>query len=298
MKYVVAGGAGFIGSHIVDLLISLNHEVIVLDNFSTGKRCNIPSKATVIEIDLSTVKSSILGNLLYNCAAVFHCAALPNVQFSIEYPRESNTANVDTTINILEAMRLSGVPKIIYSSSSSVYGDTLQLPTNEDTPIQPVSQYALQKYIGELYCQLYSRIYNIQYTIFRYFNVYGERMTDNGAYVSVLSHFIRSYKKNLPLNITNNGEQKRDFIYVKDVARANIAAIIHNDCNNQIFNIGYGTNYSVNTLASMFNSLTKYGEHRIEPFETLANIDKAKLVLNWCPETNAIDWIKNILKDI
>lgn len=295
MKYIVAGGAGFIGSHIVDKLIELNHEVIVLDNLSTGNMDNVNIKAKFIDVDLAKSNIKDLSSVFHQSSAIFHCAALPNVQHSIDNPISSNEANVNTTINILELMKKNNVPKIIYSGSSSIYGNTTVIPTKEYSQLNPLSPYALQKYISELYCQLYSKVNNIQYVIFRYFNVYGERMTNKGQYVSVLSHFLQSKADNKPLNIVNDGEQRRDFVYVKDVVEANILAANTDKANNHIINIGMGYNYTINHIASIFNSPKQYGESRIEPFENLADISLAKELLEWEPKQCLIKWITNQL---
>jgi UDP-glucose 4-epimerase len=295
---LITGGAGFIGSTIADMLLNEGFNVTILDNVSTGQKANINPRATFYECDLNLESQEQINTYFQNINYVFHCAALPNVQFSVEYPKESNDANVNSTIKTLVACTANRVSKIIYSGSCSAYGNAKTIPTTENETVAPLSPYALQKYIGEQYCELYHRMYNLEYVILRYFNVYGERMLDKGAYVSVLSHFIRSFKNNQSLNITNDGEQKRDFIYVQDVARANILAMTNNYCNNQVFNIGNGKNYSVNTLASLFNRPTTYGESRIEPYETLADITKAQEILNWKPETNILEWITKTLKDI
>lgn len=290
MKYLVTGGAGFIGSHIVDQLIQNGHEVIVLDNLSTGSLENINASCSFINIDLSLTPIKDLSQYFKEVNAVFHCAALPNVQFSIDYPYESNNSNVDTTIKILECMRQNNVTKIIYSSSSSVYGNCEYFPTNEKENIKPISPYALQKYIGEEYIYLYNKLYNINYVILRYFNVYGERMTSTGSYVSVLSHFYRSLKNNQPLNICNDGNQERDFVYVKDVANANILSL-NNYANNSILNIGNGKSYSINTIANWLNAEKQYNETRIEPKITLADISLAKVKLNWQPKQDLKEWV-------
>lgn len=297
-KCLITGGAGFIGSTISDLLIDSGYDVVILDNLSTGQMVNVNSSAKFHMCDLNLESQEQINLYFKNIDYVFHCAALPNVQYSVEYPKESNDANVNSTIKTLVACLSNKIKKIIYSGSCSVYGNATTIPTTEKEYIAPLSPYALQKYIGEEFCELYNRMYNLQYTTLRYFNVYGERMTDKGAYVSVLSHFLRSYKKLEPLNITNNGEQKRDFVHVKDVAKANIAAMLNDSSNNQVFNIGYGENYSVNKLASLFNTSTKYGEKRIEPFETLADTTKARTVLSWRPEIDVLDWITQTLKSI
>ncbi len=289
-KIVVTGGAGFIGSHIVDHLIEQDQQVIVLDNFSTGKKENKNPKATYIYCDLSSIDQKELNSYTKDCSVVFHCAALPNVQYSIDYPYESNKANVDITIKILESIRYNNIQKIIYSSSSSVYGNAQQIPTKETESIKPLSPYALQKYIGEQYCLLYHQLYNIQCIILRYFNVYGDRMTDKGSYVSVLSHFFKAIKNNQPLNIVNDGEQTRDFINVNDVVQANIAAM-NNNISFETLNIGYGNYYSINEIAELFNTSRQYKESRIEPQHTLADISKAKELLSWQPKIDLKTWI-------
>jgi len=291
MNCLVTGGAGFIGSHLVDELVNLDHKITILDNLSTGSKENINLQADFYHVDISTTDQKELNNYFKGVDIVFHLAALPNVQYSIEYPLNSNKTNTDTTIKVLECMRANCVKKIVYSSSCSVYGNAKNIPTNENEPINPLSPYALQKYIGEEYCYLYHKIFDIQYAILRYFNVYGERMSSTGSYVSVLSHFIRSMKNNQPLNIVNDGNQKRDFVYVKDVVDANIKCATNISVKNHIFNIGSGSNYSINEIAGWFNRPTKYGEKRIEPQETLSDISLAKKALEWTPKQNLKDWI-------
>lgn len=294
MKCLITGGAGFIGSNIADRLIALGHEVIILDNLSTGNLSNINPKSTFYECDLSLDKQDVINSYFEGVDIVFHCAALPNVQYSVEYPKESNDANINSTIKTLIACVEHKIQKVIYSSSCSVYGNPANIPTGENCDIAPLSPYALQKYIGEEYCKLYLRMYGLNYVILRYFNVYGERMNDKGAYVSVLIHFLRSYKNNKPLNITNDGKQKRDFVYVGDVTDANIVAM--STITNNTINIGYGKNFSVNSLAKVFDRPVVYGEKRIEPFEALADISKVISISDWRPKTNVIEWISRIIK--
>jgi UDP-glucose 4-epimerase len=294
MNFIVTGGAGFIGSHIVDNLIDNGHNVTILDNLSTGDVKNINSKAKFVQIDLSSEKTDEIVPHFADIDMVFHCAALPNVQYSMEYPVHCNTANVNSIINVLEAMRINNVKKIIYSGSCSVYGNATNTPTNESQPIMPLSPYALQKYICEEYCYLYNKIYNIEYIILRYFNVYGERMSKDGAYVSVISRFIQSLEQNKPLNIVNDGSQKRDFVYVKDVVSANIASAF-SEFSNYIFNVGSGHNLSVNEIADCFNWNKQYGELRIEPKETLADINLIKDILKWYPKQDLKEWVATFL---
>lgn len=294
MKYLVTGGAGFIGSTIARDLIENNHQVTILDNLSTGKLENIPDGANFIQCDLSKDNQDTINRYFFSVDIVFHCAALPNVQYSVDYPTESNNANVDSTIKTLIACTKNGIKKIIYSGSCSAYGDAKILPTDEKCETNPLSPYALQKYIGEEYCKLYNRMYGLDYVILRYFNVYGENMSSTGAYVSVLSHFLRSYKAKKPLNITNDGSQRRDFVYVKDIALANVMCADSNIVN-EVFNVGYGENTSVNEIADIFSCEKTYGEQRIEPKETLSDISKITKNIGWKPTQNVKDWIKQTL---
>lgn len=296
MKALVTGGAGFIGSHIVDLLIESGHEVIVLDNLSSGKIENLNKKADFVEMDL--LSDQIVwndGRSIYfeDVDTVFHVAAMPRVQPSIEDPLGSNRQNVEATLRVLEYCRKNNVRRFVFSSSSSVYGDAEKLPTDELCAICPMSPYALQKLVGEQYCNLYGKLYDLETVCLRYFNVYGERMSDDDlAYSTVVSVFNKQKEQGLPLTINGTGEQRRDFIYVKDVARMNLIAMEHKDLGNgEVVNVGSGKNYSVNQIAENFNSEVIYRPVVLEPKETLSCVDKAKS-FGWNPTVDLMDWLK------
>ena len=297
-KAIVTGGAGFIGSNLVNRLIEKGIEVVVLDNLSTGKEENINPKAKFIQCDIS--KSSIF-DLMYNMKGadvVFHLAALARVQPSIEDPIPFNEVNITGTLNILLAAHKTGIKRVVYSASSSAYGNTDILPTPEDAPTNPLSPYGLQKYVGEQYCKMFSEVYGLDTVSLRYFNVYGEQMNFGGAYKTVIAVFIEQMQKGEKLNIVNEGNQRRDFTYVGDVCNANIlAATTSNKFNGEVFNVGNGDNFSVNEVADMFGGEKKYGEKRIEPFETLADNQKIKS-LGWKPTGNLSEWIKNYIKNV
>ena len=298
-RVLVTGGAGFIGSNLVDRLIDMGVEVVVLDDLSTGDIDNIHAKATFLQYDLSSVSQSILVNVLKDIDVVFHLAALARVQPSIENPLPYNDVNVSGTLNILHAAHQSNVNRIVYSASSSCYGNTDRIPQKETDPIQPLSPYGLQKYIGEEYCRMFSRVYKLDTVSLRYFNVYGERMSLSGAYCLVMGIFARQMKANKSLTITNDGNQKRDFTYVGDVVEANILAAQHSEpLKGEVFNIGNGNNTSINSIADMFGGEKKYGEKRLEPFETLADNTKAKKILNWQPQADLSAWIKKYKQDL
>ena len=289
-KAIVTGGAGFIGSHLVDKLIEQGVEVTILDNLSTGKKQNINPKAKFIDCDIFKDTYGDLIFLLNGADTVFHLAAKTTVQESIEKPSLYNNINVVGTLNLLEAAAAMKVKRFIFSSSSSVYGNA-KVPTSEDHPLNPISPYALNKLIGEQYCKLYSEIYNIDTVCLRYFNVYGDRMNNEG-YKLVFPIFKEQILNNKPLTINNNGEQRRDFIHVNDVVRANILVAKHsNNFNGDIYNVGNGKNYSINEIADMFGGEKQYGNQVIEPFETLAETAKIDLDLNFQPKKDLRQWI-------
>jgi UDP-glucose 4-epimerase len=286
-KVIVTGGAGFIGSHIVDKLISLGIEVIVLDNLSSGKKENINPKATFMQCDISTDRP-----LFDNVDTVFHLAATPQVQYSIENPTDNN--NVDSLINMLSISKKSGIKRFIFTSSSSVYGNPKHTPINENHPLNPLSPYALHKLIGEQYCKLYSEIYELDTVCLRYFNAYGDRMPNKGAYRSVISIFKEQYKNNEPLNIVNDGNQRRDFVHVDDIVEANIlCATREKGFKGDVFNVGTNKAYTVNEIADMFGGEKKYGEKRIEPKDSIAENAKIRLDLDWESYGNLEEWVNH-----
>ena len=221
-KCLVTGGAGFIGSNLVDALIKRGDEVIILDNLSTGKRENINPQAQFIEVDLRDLEK--IKPYFSGVDYVFHCAALARVQPSIEDPVKYNDHNVNSTLNVLVAARDAKVKKVVYSASSSAYGNQTQMPLKEDMPPQPMSPYGLQKYIGEEYCRLFSIVYKLPTVCLRYFNVYGPRMATVGAYACAISIFGQQRKQGQPMTVVGDGQQRRDNTFVGDVVRANILA--------------------------------------------------------------------------
>lgn len=295
-KVAVTGGAGFIGSNMVDRLIAEGKEVIILDNFSTGKRENCNPKATTYEVDLST---DHLEPFLEGVDVVFHFAALARVQPSIEDPLTFNKHNVDGTLRLLMACHKEGIKRVVYSASSSCYGNATIFPTPETHSTNPLSPYGLQKYIGEQYCKMFSEVYGLDTCSLRYFNVYGEKMNLEGAYCLAMGIFAKQMLDGKPLTITNDGNQRRDFTYVGDVVEANWLAATHSDkLNGESFNIGNGSNYSINEVADMLGGEKTYGEKRLEPFQTLADNNKAKEMLNWELKGDLPTWIEKYKKDL
>ena len=298
-KAIVTGGAGFIGSNLVDKLIEQGVEVTILDNLSTGKEENINPKAEFINCDISTASEIDMLFYINGADIVFHLAALARVQPSIEDPITFNKVNINGTLNVLLASHKAGVKRVVYSASSSAYGDATKFPTPEEHSTNPLSPYGLQKYVGEQYCKMFSEVYGLDTVSLRYFNVYGERMNLEGAYCLVLGIFAQKMLEGKPLTINNDGEQRRDFTYVGDVVDANILAATHQkDLKGDVFNIGNGKEFTVNEIADMLGGEKQYGNKVMEPFRTLADNSKANLILDWIPKGNLPTWVKKYKKDL
>lgn len=287
VKVLVTGGAGFIGSHLVDELVGRGYEVDVVDNLSTGKKENLNPKAqfTFNDITKDAYWYSIRGE---KYDYVFHTAALARIQPSIKHPVESHENNVNATLKVLEYCREHDA-KLIFSGSSSVFSGE-DLPANENSPKLARNPYSLNKLINEQYIDLYAELYKLRTVTLRYFSVYGERQLLEGAYRTVIGIFINQKASGEPLTITGDGEQRRDFTYVGDVVNANIMAM---DWEGN-YNIGAGKSYSINEIADVFGVEKLYipatpGEVR----ETLADNSKAKYE-GWIPRTNVKEWINGL----
>lgn len=284
---VVTGGCGFIGSTLVDLLINEKYEVAVIDNLSTGKILNLNPKAYFCENDLLAPSAECV-RLLSTASHIFHMAALPRIQPSFEDPIGHDDANVRTTLNIFKYLTTNASCGLTISSSSSVYGTSLHTPTTEDESISPLSPYALQKYAAEQYALILGRRLKLRVNALRYFNVYGPRSYDEkskyNAYSSVVGIFSELNKKNLPITVTGDGTQLRDFVHVEDVARANIASL-RSSVSNEVFNIGTGTKTRIIDLARMFSENIVYLPERDgEAQVTHASIRKVTSMLDWSPK--------------
>lgn len=294
VKVVVTGGAGFIGSNLVDRLIERGFEVHVIDNLSAGKKENLNTGATlhIADIrDLSKMKEIIAG-----ASYVFHLAALPRVQFSIENPIDTHDVNVNGTLNLLIASAQAHVKKFVYTSSSSVYGDQPIMPLLETMTPDPKSPYGLHKLTGELYCKVWSSVYGLPTVCLRYFNVYGKRQSDEGAYALVIAKFLKQKREGTPMTITGDGSQTRDFTHVSDVVAANILAMESDKVGlGEAINIGAGNNASVNEVAKIIGGETVNTPVRLEPHDTLADNSKAKELLGWEPKVKLEEGIKELI---
>ena len=304
MRAIVTGGAGFIGSNLVDELLEKGWGVIILDDLSTGKKENVNANAKLYRVDISTMKDlenprRNVWRLFEGVDIVFHLAAKARVQPSIVDPISFNKINVEGTLNILLASHNAKVKRVVYSASSSAYGNATKFPTPEEHPTNPLSPYGLQKYIGEQYCKMFSEVYGLDTVSLRYFNIYGERMNLEGAYCLVMGIFAKQMKEGKPLTINNDGKQKRDFTYVGDAINANIlAATRKENFKGDVFNIGNGNNFSINEVADMMGGEKQYGNKVAEPFQTLADNSKAMLMLDWDPKGDLPSWIKKYKKEI
>jgi len=290
MKTIVIGGAGFIGHHLVKELLKLNKKVVVIDNLSTGFLSNVPENVIFYNKDISI---DSIEDIIDEGDIVFHLAAKARVQPSIENPIDFDLVNVHGLVKVLTSCKNKKVKRFIFSSSSSVYGDCTEFPTKETNSTNPISPYALQKLIGEQYCELFNKLYDLDVVSLRYFNVYGENMPLEGAYRTLISIFGDQYRKNEPFTITNDGEQKRDFTYVNDVVNANIlSAFYDGEWGYEVFNVGNGLCYSVNEIVSFFGvDNTKFIGEKIEPKMTLCDNKKIKEKLNWKPIGDIKSWI-------
>lgn len=295
MKVLCTGAAGFIGSHLVDELIAQGHEVFGIDNLSTGKLENVNEKCYFEPFDIKKPLEE-LPIFDQSFDIIFHLAAKANLQASIVDPVDSNEENVRGTLNVLEYARKTGAV-VVFSSSSAVYGETFYA-SDEREDTFPMSPYALQKQIGEQYMKLYNQIYGLRGVALRYFNVFGPRQPESGSYQTVMGIFSNQLKAGKPLTIVGTGEQRRDFVYVKDVAKANVRAGEYALRSKafDIFNVGSGKNYSVNEIADLMNPGGKREKlpKRIEPMGTLADISKAKTLLNWEPKVTLEQYVSTL----
>ncbi len=289
-KVIVTGGAGFIGSHLVDLLLAEGHQVVVMDNLSTGKLRNLNPSATFHHSDI-THKS--VNDVFHREQPdiVFHMAAQVSVTESTKDPINDAEINVSGTLRLLEASRRFGVEKFIYSSTGgALYGDPEINPCAETTPVRPMSPYGLSKHLGEQYVELYHRLYHLNYTILRYGNVYGPRQDPNGE-AGVIAIFAQAMLEGRQPQIFGGGDQERDFVFVADVVQANISAMQQGD--GEAINIGTGESTSVNCIYEALQSIIEYrweAEHRPqrpgEIYRISLECSKAARVLGWSPQIN------------
>jgi len=304
--YLVTGGAGFIGSNLVEELLQQGERVRVLDNFSTGRRENLKPFINDIELIEGDIRSlSTVYRAVDGVDFVLHQAALPSVPRSVEDPITTNEVNVTGTLNVLIAARDRYVKRVVFSSSSSIYGNNNNLPKQEDMKPDPLSPYAAAKLTGEKYCKIFSEVYGLSTIVLRYFNVFGPRQDPSSQYSAVIPKFICMMKANKIPTIYGDGEQSRDFTFVKNVVRANLLACKNMELKHEIFNAACQQQITVNQLVQYLNEILgtniqpKYAPPRAgEVKHSLANISKAKTLLNYNPIVDfkeglkiTVDWL-------
>ncbi len=301
MKVVVTGGSGFIGSNLAGELVR-DHEVTVIDNLSTGRIENLDYIRDKIElINGSILDLDLLRVVFAGADTVFHQAAIPSVQRSVDNPIASNQANVDGTLNVLVAARDCGVRKVVYASSSSVYGDTPTLPKREDMKPNPKSPYAVSKLAGEYYCRVFSDVYGLKTACLRYFNVFGPRQDPKSEYAAVIPRFVTRILEGKPPVIYGDGQQTRDFTFVKDVVKANILA--GRGEAEGVFNIACGRRISLNDLALR---IMEIAGNQVEPVydkpragdikDSLADISAARRAIGYYPDYDMDSGLKETIK--
>lgn len=301
---LVTGGAGFIGSHLVEGLLARGYSVRVLDNFATSTRENIKHLTDKIEFREGDIRNlTTLHTAMRKVDFVFHQAALPSVLRSIEHPEESNAVNISGTLNVLIAARDEKVKRVMCASSSSVYGNALRLPKVETMIPDPLSPYAVGKLAGEQYARVFQKLYGLSTVSLRYFNVFGPRQDPTTQYAGVIAKFISCALEGKPFPVDGDGEQSRDFTFVENVVRANLAAAdARLDCA-ALMNVAMGTRVTLNQIIGMLNEITGqklqavHGPDRLGDVKhSQANIERAKELLNYAPTVDLREGLRRTLE--
>lgn len=293
MKSLVTGGSGFIGSHLVDALIDLGHQVTVLDRVSPQYE---NKKANYYLYNLASDYKNFLHHF-EGIDNVFHLAADVSIPYCVRMPNESMANNTLVTMNVLECARLMNVNKFMFSSTSAVYGNTLFLPSYETNTTQCLNTYSISKYTGEQLCQMYYNLYGLKTVIFRYFNVYGERQHDSGQYAPVMSIFMRQKRNKEPLTVVGQGYQTRDFVHVSDVVMANVLGYQKDlDSYGEVFNVGTGVGVPIEQIANLISMRQiTIPERPGEVLHSRAEVTKIREALGWMSRVSVLDWIKQEL---
>ncbi len=297
---IVTGGAGFLGSHLVPALVSAGYDVHVVDSLINGKKDRLPQEAKLHVLDIR--KREELATLFKTIAVeagglygVFHLAALPSVQFSIEHPEEAHSVNIEGAINVFDAARKAKARRLVYSASSAAYGNPKELPAHEELVPQPLSPYAIHKYYVEHLARNYALHYGLPTVSLRYFNIYGPGADPRGAYAQALIKFIDQRANNLPITIVGDGLQTRDYVHARDVARANILALESDKVGaGEVIKIGSGKSVSILDVAAMVGGPTVNIPPRIEPRDSRADISKARKLLDWEPRVTLQEGVSEL----
>jgi UDP-glucose 4-epimerase len=303
MTILVTGGAGFIGSHLATRLTRLGHEVRILDNLATGHRSSVLALGEDVELVEGDIQSyERVHNAVAGCEVVFHQAALPSVPRSVQDPLTSNATNVTGTLNVLLAARDAGVRRVVFASSSSIYGAEPDLPAREDAAPRPISPYATAKLACEGYCRTFTEVYGLETVALRYFNVFGPRQDPRSEYAAVIPRFITTLLAGDAPTIFGDGEQSRDFTFVDDVVEANLLAMDARGVAGQVFNVARGERTTVNGLLAELQAVTEvttdphYAPGRAgEVRHSLADVSRARNMLGWEPQ---VDLCEGLLRTV
>jgi len=305
MKVLVTGGAGFIGSHLTERLLSAGDNVRILDNLSTGKRDNLPQHAAMEFIEGDVRDTSLVDRCVEGMDAVVHLAAVASVQASIDQPMETHQTNFDGTLNLLEASRIHGVKRLLYASSAAIYGDAATAPVSEETVPNPLSPYAVDKLSGEYYLRYYFNKFGLPATAFRFFNIYGPRQDPSSPYSGVISIFVNCLQRNRPVTLFGDGSQTRDFVYVADLADLLARAVHGQEGIGGVFNVGTGKRHSLLQLLDCLEKLSgrKIGRQheaaRLGDIEhSCADVSRLKQVFGGAPAMPFEHGLKKLLESL
>lgn len=301
LRIIVTGGAGFIGSHLVDRLLTEGHNVVVLDNLAVGRKTNLTralqnERCSFIHVDIRD--SAALGPLFHGVDVVYHLAALADIVPSIDRPAEYFKTNVDGTFNVVESCRNARIKRFVYAASSSCYGIPDVYPTTEDAPIKPQYPYALTKYLGERIALHWGSVYNIPTISLRFFNVFGPRARTSGSYGAVFGVFLAQKSAGVPFTVVGDGEQTRDFTFVDDIVDGLIVAA-KSPVRDEVINLGSGATYSINALCGLLGGQVNYIPKRPgEPHCTYADTQKARRLLGWTAKTPFDKGVRTMLEHL
>ena len=304
-RALVTGGAGFIGSHLVDALLAAGWRVRALDDFSSGRPENLEAARGLELLRGDFTDAETTARAVEGVEVVFHQGAVPSVPRSVAEPVRTNRVNIDGTLGLLEAARCAGVRRVVYAASSSAYGDTEVLPKVETLPVNPLSPYALQKYAGEVYCRLYHELYGLETVSLRYFNVFGPRQDPNSTYAAVIPRFATACLRGEPARVHGDGEQSRDFTYVADTVRANLLAADAPRAAGQVINVAGGRRITLNQLLA---ALQEIAGCEVEPIHeparigdvrhSLADLHRARELLGFEPAVPFVEGLRRTVESL
>jgi UDP-glucose 4-epimerase len=305
MKALVTGGAGFIGSHIVEQLVRGGHEARAFDNLTTGKRANL-AHVPGAELVVGDVRDdAALASAMQGRDVVFHQAAIVSVPYSVEHPRESQDVNLRGTLNVLEAARATGVRRVVFASSAAVYGEEPTLPKRESMLPAPISPYGIEKLASEHYLAVWSKLFGLECVALRYFNVFGPRQDPSSPYSGVISIFVERMLRGDALTIFGDGEQFRDFVFVEDVVQANLLAATRPEAAGRVYNVARGDKTTLNELVAMLARITgrdaspKHAAPRAGDIrESLADVTRLKSELGYAPRFDVESGLRRLVDSV